>query len=161
MGNPQERGEHQEAPAWLQPRQHKYLMLPERASVIPSALVLARESSNLSPRQQERLRAFQNIVGRVNDQQTKLDNGEKRKFLLLDAQGNVQTDEKGNQIEVAITQDMVATWRQTAFHMYEAFSADPHMKEAAGGFMTLLHENREQETRRLNALWDTTEGEIF
>ncbi len=76
-------------------------------------------------------------------------------------QGNTQQDDKGNEIGVVITQEMISTWRQTAFHMYEAFTNDSNMKQAADVHLQQLNTHKENETQRLNALWNATEGEVL
>ncbi len=62
---------------------HKKLMRAERTSIASSELVSV-EPSVLSSRQKERIRAFQNITRRVTEQQVRLDNHEKRMFLIYD-----------------------------------------------------------------------------
>jgi hypothetical protein len=158
MGNSAEQGKQPDVPTWPQKR-HKHLMLPEKTSLAPSELVLAPSIPQFSVRQEDRLRAFQNITRRVTEQQARIDNQERRKILIYDAQGDVQVDEKGNAVGITITQDMVTTWRDTAINMYEGFSSDPNMRQAADGFLDQLNANKESETQRFKAWWDATEGE--
>ena len=120
----------------------------------------ALDVSLLTPRQQDRLRAFSHVNDRIFEHQQKLDDtretGTQWYFYKKDDGGK-------EEFRVYITQNMVNTWREMAFHMYEGFRTDPTMKVIADENMNQLKEKynakKVEQEKVLYTIWEAGKDE--